>query len=86
MEVGSNLPPLKSDLLIEKKKELEEYQQYKKLKQHQREQKRIQKMNEKTFKKPHGKMRSSQFAETENLDESESEIDHDEFDTHNKLG
>jgi len=26
MEVGSNLPPLKNDLINEKKKELEEYQ------------------------------------------------------------
>ena len=29
LEVGSNLPPLKSELLMEKKKELEEYQNYK---------------------------------------------------------
>ena len=29
MEVGSNLPPLKSDLLLEKRKEQEEYQLYK---------------------------------------------------------
>lgn len=32
IEVGSNLPPLKNDLIIEKKRELEEYQQLKKLK------------------------------------------------------
>jgi hypothetical protein len=32
IEVGSNLPPLKNDLIIEKKRELEEYQHLKKLK------------------------------------------------------
>ena len=43
MEVGSNLPPLKNDLIIEKKKELEEYQELKKHKARCREEKRIQK-------------------------------------------
>ena len=47
MEVGSNLPPLKSDILLEKKKELEEYQQYKQHKIQMREQRRMQKINEK---------------------------------------
>lgn len=41
MEVGSNLPPLKNDLIIEKRKELEEYQELKKLKAKYREEKRL---------------------------------------------
>jgi hypothetical protein len=32
MEVGANLPPLKSDLIFEKKRELQEYQEFKKQK------------------------------------------------------
>lgn len=44
LEVGANLPPLKSDLIVEKKRELKEYQEFKKLKAKFREEKRIQKM------------------------------------------
>jgi hypothetical protein len=51
MEVGSNLPPLKNDLIIEKKKELEEYQELKKLKAKYREEKRLQKQREKSNRK-----------------------------------
>ena len=51
LEVGSNLPPLKSDLIVEKKRELEEYQEFKKLKQKFREEKRMQKIQEKISKK-----------------------------------
>ena len=51
IEVGSNLPPLKNDLIIEKKRELEEYQQLKKLKAQFREEKRLQKIKEKSSKK-----------------------------------
>ena len=51
MEVGSNLPPLKNDLIIEKKKELEEYQELKKLKAKFREEKRLQKQREKSNRK-----------------------------------
>lgn len=51
MEVGSNLPPLKNDLIIEKKKELEEYQELKKLKAKHREEKRLQKQREKSNRK-----------------------------------
>jgi len=47
LEVGSNLPPLKSDLIVEKKRELEEYQEFKKLKQKFREEKRFMKMQDK---------------------------------------
>ena len=32
LEVGSNLPPLKSDIILEKKRELEEYQEFKRMK------------------------------------------------------
>lgn len=51
LEVGSNLPPLKSDLIVEKKRELEEYQEFKKLKAKCREEKKIQKLQEKINKK-----------------------------------
>ena len=51
LEVGSNLPPLKSDLIVEKKRELEEYQEFKKLKAKYREEKKIQKLQEKINKK-----------------------------------
>jgi hypothetical protein len=51
MEVGSNLPPLKNDLIIEKKRELEEYQELKKLKAKFREEKKLQKQRERSAKK-----------------------------------
>ena len=51
MEVGSNLPPLKNDLINEKKKELEEYQVLKQMKAKYREEKRLLKMQEKINKK-----------------------------------
>ena len=51
LEVGSNLPPLKSDLIVEKKRELEEYQEFKKLKAKYREEKKIHKLQEKINKK-----------------------------------
>ena len=51
MEVGSNLPPLKNDIIIEKKKELEEYQVLKQIKAKLREEKKQQKFIEKTIKK-----------------------------------
>jgi hypothetical protein len=40
MEVGYNLPPLKNDLILEKKKELEEYKVLKSLKAKYREEKK----------------------------------------------
>jgi hypothetical protein len=51
MEVGANLPPLKSDLIFEKKRELQEYQEFKKQKQKFREEKRLQKLQEKMSRK-----------------------------------
>ena len=51
MEVGSNLPPLKNDIIIEKKKELEEYQVLKQIKAKLREEKKHQKMMEKISRK-----------------------------------
>jgi hypothetical protein len=51
MEVGSNLPPLKNDIIIEKKKELEEYQVLKQIKAKLREEKKQQKIIEKISKK-----------------------------------
>lgn len=68
MEVGSNLPPLKSDLLIEKKKELEEYQEFKKQKQQVREHKRVLKMQEKMSKRGH-KIRQHAAKGTQSDDE-----------------
>ena len=55
MEVGKNLPPLKNDLIQEKKREMEEYQRFKELKAKMREEKRLQKMREKELRKksPH---------------------------------
>ena len=49
--MGSNLPPLKSDIIMEKKRELEEYQEFKRLKARYREEKRLQKIQEKMIKK-----------------------------------
>lgn len=40
MEVGKNLPPLKNDVIMEKKRELEEYREYRRVKQKLREEKR----------------------------------------------
>ena len=51
MEVGSNLPPLKNDIILEKKKELQEYQVLKQIKLKMREEKRQQKFHEKNSKK-----------------------------------
>ena len=51
MEVGSNLPPLKNDIILEKKKELQEYQILKQIKLKMREEKRQQKFLEKNSKK-----------------------------------
>ena len=51
MEVGSNLPPLKNDIIIEKKKELEEYQVLKQIKAKLREEKKHQKLIEKISRK-----------------------------------
>lgn len=51
LEVGSNLPPLKNDIIIEKKKELEEYREFRKLKAKVREEKRIMKIRDKLNKK-----------------------------------
>ena len=47
MEVGANLPPLKSDIIEEKKRELEEYQELKKIKAQAREEKRQNKIRDK---------------------------------------
>lgn len=41
MEVGKNLPPLKNEIIQEKRKELEEYREYRRVKQKLREEKRI---------------------------------------------
>jgi hypothetical protein len=49
--VGTNLPPLKNDLIIEKKKEMEEYLRFKELKAKMREEKRLQKLREKEQRK-----------------------------------
>ena len=50
MEVGCNLPPLKNDIIMEKKRELEEYRQFRRMKQKLREEKRHQKTKEKESK------------------------------------
>ena len=47
MEVGANLPPLKSDVIIEKKRELEQYHEIKRLKAQAREEKRLNKLRDK---------------------------------------
>ena len=51
LEVGSNLPPLKNDIILEKKKELEEYREFRKLKAKMREEKKLLKIREKLNKK-----------------------------------
>ena len=51
LEVGSNLPPLKNDIILEKKKELEEYREFRKLKAKMREEKKLMKIREKMNKK-----------------------------------
>ena len=56
LEVGSNLPPLKNDIIIEKKKELEEYREFRKLKAKVREEKRIMKIRDKLNKKRNSQM------------------------------
>ena len=58
LEVGSNLPPLKNDIIIEKKKELEEYREFRKLKAKVREEKRIMKIRDKLNKKRNSQMQS----------------------------
>ena len=58
MEVGSNLPPLKNDIIIEKKRELEEYREFRKLKAKVREEKRIMKIRDKLNKKRNSQMQS----------------------------
>ena len=47
MEVGANLPPLKNEIIQEKKRELEEYQELKKIKAQAREEKRLSKIRDK---------------------------------------
>jgi hypothetical protein len=47
MEVGTNLPPLKNDVILEKKRELEEYYNSRKLKAQAREEKRKTKQRDK---------------------------------------
>lgn len=51
LEVGSNLPPLKNDIILEKKKELEEYREFRKLKAKVREEKRMMKLRDKNSRK-----------------------------------
>lgn len=58
LEVGSNLPPLKNDIIIEKKRELEEYREFRKLKAKVREEKRIMKIRDKLNKKRNSQMQS----------------------------
>ena len=47
MEVGCNLPPLKNEIILEKKKELEQYHEYKRMKQRMRNEKKLTKQREK---------------------------------------
>ena len=63
MEVGCNLPPLKNEIIQEKKRELQQYQEYKKMKQRMRDEKRIAKIKEK-------EARSARKSLAEDLDSS----------------
>ena len=47
MEVGSDLPPLKNEIIQEKRRELEQYQELKRMKAQAREEKRLNKIREK---------------------------------------